>query len=730
MKLKLKLTLVIAAMTLVTIAAISTILLLEARRLQKDAARETLKNLTGINAETLRARYQHYFDAVNYVSQIMNEFEQIDPKDRRLRYNEILFSILEANPQFVGLYTVWEPGVIDNLEPVYANTPGTDETGYFISWYYRETPTSPIELRHYPGYRNIVTMLINNDDRARKPVVSNPEFLTLGGKKALVMNMHVPVITEEENRMVGIVGINIELTPSQEVIAKIKPYGVGYAAIYANDGTVVAHPNHERIGDKFQPFVLQNFGAGVVKTIEDSIQSGEPVITNNKVNIIQTYPFTIGDTEEHWSVISTVPVKTVMQAVNSLTNFTIVLAFAALMASAVIIFLIANSIAKPIVKVSLTLKDISEGEGDLTKTINLKSGDEIGDLAHYFNLTLDKIRNLVVTIKNQTTALFNIANELSSNMTQTAAAVNEITSNIQSIKTRVVNQSASVTETNSTMEQITINIDKLSGSIGEQSESVAQSSSAIEEMLANIQSVTETLVKNAGNVRDLANASELGHSGLKQVASDIQEIAKESEGLLEINSVMENIASQTNLLSMNAAIEAAHAGEAGKGFAVVADEIRKLAENSGEQSKTISVVLKKIKDSIDKITKSTGEVLSQFESIDSGVRTVSDQEDNIRNAMEEQNTGSQQILEAIGRLNNITQTVKGGSSEMLEGSREVIQESKNLEMVTQEIANGMNEMATGADEINVAVSRVNEISESNRENIDILVKEVSRFKVE
>jgi methyl-accepting chemotaxis protein len=711
------------------IAAISTILLLEARKQQETAARENLENLVGIYAGDLQALYWRYYDTINYISQIMNEFEQIDPEKRRLRFNEILFSLLQANPQYVGLYTVWKPGVIDNLESTYANTPGTDESGYFISWYYRETFESPIELRYYQDYRNILTIL-NNNAEAKKPKISNPEFWTLGGKKTLVLSMHVPIIPETRDDVVGVVGINIDLSPSRDVVAKIKPYDVGYAALYTHDGTILAHPNSERIGEKFQTFVLQSFGPEVVKIIEDSMQSGNPVLTNNKVNIIQTYPFSIGDTETYWSVVATVPIKTVMYAVDSLTNFTIILALATLAVSAVVIFFIANSIVKPIVKVSLTLKDISEGEGDLTKTINVKSNDEIGNLAHYFNLTLDKIRELVVTIKNQTTALFNIGNELSSNMTQTAAAVNEITSNIQSIKTRVVNQSASVTETNSTMEQITINIDKLSGSIGEQSNSVAQSSSAIEEMLANIQSVTDTLIKNAGNVKDLASASDLGHSGLKQVSSDIQEIARESEGLLEINSVMENIASQTNLLSMNAAIEAAHAGEAGKGFAVVADEIRKLAENSGEQSKTISEVLKKIKDSIDKITKSTGEVLGRFESIDLGVKTVSDQEDNIRNAMEEQSTGSQQILEAISRLNDITQTVKGGSSEMLEGSKEVIQESKNLEMVTQEITNGMNEMAIGADEINVAVNRVNEISESNRENIDILVKEVSRFKVE
>jgi methyl-accepting chemotaxis protein len=280
------------------------------------------------------------------------------------------------------------------------------------------------------------------------------------------------------------------------------------------------------------------------------------------------------------------------------------------------------------------------------------------------------------------------------------------------------------------MEQITLNIDRLNTQVDQQSSSVAQSSAAIEEMLANIQSVSQTLVSNMENVRRLADASEVGRTGLQEVAADIQEIAKESEGLLEINTVMQNIASQTNLLSMNAAIEAAHAGEAGKGFAVVADEIRKLAENSGEQSKTISTVLKKIKDAIDKITISTDGVLGKFEAIDTEVKTVSAQVDNIKNAMEEQNTGSQQILEAIGQLNDITQEVKGGSTVMLEGSNEVIQESKRLEEVTQEITNGMNEMATGADQINTAVSRVNEISGVNRENIDVLVKEVSRFKVE
>jgi methyl-accepting chemotaxis protein/CheY-like chemotaxis protein len=192
---------------------------------------------------------------------------------------------------------------------------------------------------------------------------------------------------------------------------------------------------------------------------------------------------------------------------------------------------------------------------------------------------------------------------------------------------------------------------------------------------------------------------------------------------------MNNIASQTNLLSMNAAIEAAHAGESGKGFAVVADEIRKLAESSSKQSKTTAAMLKKIKASIDNITKSSDEVLARFDAIDTSVKTVSQHEQNILHAMEEQEVGGKQILESISRLRDVTSSVMKGSDHMAESGETLVHETDEFIKTSKETVEGMNEILKGINQINVSVSHVNDMSNENNKNFESLKQETQKFNV-
>jgi methyl-accepting chemotaxis protein len=429
-----------------------------------------------------------------------------------------------------------------------------------------------------------------------------------------------------------------------------------------------------------------------------------------------------------WYIVAILPLTLIDALSTSMTVLFVamVLAIAAILA---IFLLLIGWMLQPLNAMISTLDSIST-DWDLKRQVEVQHNDEIGILGDFFNLTFGKMKDLILGIKGRTVALLDTGDELASYMTKTRTDIEGISDNIQNMVRKVLSQSDKVNATAGSMKHIISGLDKLNGHIATQSESVAQSSSAIEEMLANIKSVTQTLIKNTDNIKSLASSSQASRADLEKVSADIQEIARESEGLLEINSVMQNIASQTNLLSMNAAIEAAHAGETGQGFAVVADEIRKLAENSSKQSKTISVVLKKIKSSIDAITKSTALVMERFSAMEDEVRVVSDQETQIRNAMEEQGEGSRQILEAVTQLNSVTNLVRGASGEMTQDSKNVMIQSEELKKITEDVAGSMDEMTMSSHEISNTITRVQEISEENKFNIDTLSEDIGKFKVD
>lgn len=401
------------------------------------------------------------------------------------------------------------------------------------------------------------------------------------------------------------------------------------------------------------------------------------------------------------------------------------------LATIIIILFIGISIRR---NISISMKTLIRGlevssKGDLTKRIPIVNKDEIGTIGIYLNHMLENMSIMIEGVMHTTNTLSAEEQKLFRHMNRTIDSIRQISGNLSRINDHIDDNTSGTEQALSKIDEIVNRIENLDEEIINQSDLIDHSSKSIAEMVSIIKEVNEALDKNSKSVKRLKESSGSGKRGIDDISELIKDICAESEDLIEATMIIQKIASRTNILAMNASIEAAHAGSAGKGFAVVASEIRKLAVESNKQGKSISERLVRFKDSVHSIGKVSDKNSSEFQEILDLSSLINSEEKLIRNRMGEQNTGGQGIINSIKSIKIITNKVKDYSNSILKDSREIIQEMSTLKERSFESRDRINIITNDAVTITESAIRTQEISKNNQSNVKNLGLKVSAFSI-
>ena len=634
--------------------------------------------------------------------------------DREMKMLQSIANFATIRDTEVDLHDKWElaNSVIDGMDG-YIGMGFYDENG--VGW----TTTGE--------YKDLSSREYLQVSMQGQPAIMDPNWSAVNGQ---LSTMYAYPVYDTEGEQIGEV---VAVRDSEELCRTVENLTVGIyshpVVINARTGKYVAHADVDKLREGLS--ILDDSCEGM-KELINNIMIGNDIGTAVYYDEIQGQKFAasfqaISDSD--WVVICAAPYSDFFSGLTNILRSMIVIGVIALVIAFLIGLFVVNLAIKPLNNVGVAIKDIASGEADLTKRLTVGSRDEIGQLASGFNDFTEKLHSIVAELKDSKEDLNVYGEQLGKMVQDNADFLEQMVQSIHGVNDEISNQHAKVGDSATAVDTISEAVQTLRNLLQKQEQGVEQASAAVTQMIGNIGSVSNSVEKMAREFNALQGDVDKGIAQQHEVNKQIQQIEEQSKMLNEANKVISSIASETNLLAMNAAIEAAHAGDAGKGFAVVADEIRKLSETSATESKKISSQLKGILGSISGVVDASSLADRSFTAVAEKIQGTGNLVREIKLAMEEQSEGSKQIGDALSYMNDATAQVRTASDGVDQSRQGIISNIDALKASSDVVKTQVESMSTNIKNMEESDNSLLNITTSINGSIYRIGSQIDQFKV-